>query len=72
METDWNKLKDNQCPKCGKKIFRRYNENYRCDNCGFYCRLGRAKQILIEVDQRNKDKLANEFLKKHGINIPTY
>jgi len=68
----WENLRENKCPTCGEKIKRRYNENFSCERCGFYCRLGRAREILGDLDERNIDKGADEFLKKHGCYIPKY
>lgn len=65
----WQNLKDNKCPACGSKIIRRHNENFRCDNCKFFCRYGRAKEIVGDLDQRDFDKEADDFLKAHGVFI---
>ena len=68
----WERLKDNRCPQCDAKIFRLWNENYHCQECNFYCKLGKARQILADLNQRNFDKDADEFLKRHKCYIPKY
>lgn len=68
----WQNLKENKCPKCGAVIRRQYNENYRCDKCGFFCKLGRAREILGDLGQKDFDREADEFLKKHGKFIKAY
>lgn len=62
----WRNLKENRCPKCESKIARQYNENYKCDRCGFFCRLSRAREILGDLGQKEFDREADEFLKKHN------
>lgn len=62
---NWENLRDDKCPMCGNEIKRRFNENYKCE-CGFYCRLSRAREILGDLDQKNFDKPVDDFLKKHN------
>jgi len=68
----WGRLKENKCPQCNGIIRRNYNENYKCDHCGFFCKLGRAKEILGDLGQKEFDQEADEFLKKHNKFIKAY
>jgi len=65
----WQNLKENKCPQCGNAIKRKYNENFSCLRCGFFCRLSRAKEIVGDLDQKEFDRPADEFLKAHGVFI---
>lgn len=65
----WHNLKDNLCPTCDEPIHRKTTENYICQKCGFYCRLGKAREVIGDLERRSIDVPANEFLKKHGCYI---
>lgn len=65
----WENLKENKCPQCSSPIKRKYNENYSCPLCSFYCSLGRAREIIGDINQKDFDKPADEFLKAHGVFI---
>jgi len=65
----WQNLKENKCPKCSARIKRKYNENFACQNCKFFCSLGRAREIIGDINQKDFDKPADDFLKAHGVFI---
>jgi len=65
----WEDLRENICPACGAELKRKPNENYSCD-CGFFCRYGRATDIINNIYNQNKDERADTFLRNHGIDMP--
>lgn len=69
IKPDWENLREGRCPICKEVIKRKRNENFKCE-CGFFCRFGRAKEILNDLNERDFDKPADDFLKKHGCYIP--
>lgn len=65
MRKDWQKLKTNNCPVCNNRINRSGQADYDCFNCGFYCKLEKAQEILLDIEIKNIDKKTDDWLSKN-------
>ena len=51
QELDWNNLKDDNCPKCGTKLFLN-----KCIKCNFKISQKRKDEIIEGIDNDEKNE----------------
>jgi transcription initiation factor TFIIIB Brf1 subunit/transcription initiation factor TFIIB len=77
MTYGWRNLENNRCPNCDHKLaeIKKFQKVLVCDGCGFVITETKSKDITRKIknerEDRQADKIANEFLRSHGIKSTT-